>query len=281
MMVPREPLKTEVLAVPFGGYGMKNKDFTEERQQKIVEHINQKGRVTVEDLSGFFNVTQMTIRRDLFALEKQGVLYRAHGGAIKREKRSTAWQMSTLLTRLCQNEEEKDRIALCVSQMIQDGESIMIDGGSTTTKVAQRLTGKRNLLIVTNALTIGELLLELDDSKVILTGGELFKETNSLIGNATEAAISNYRTDKAIIGVSGLVPGEGFFSAIPQEAEIKNRMLQNAQKKIVAADSSKIGTRAFYFFCDFTKVDTLVTDRNIKKNDLILLKKTGIEIIVA
>jgi DeoR/GlpR family transcriptional regulator of sugar metabolism len=258
---------------------MKNKDFTEERQQKIVEHINQKGRVKVEELSGFFNVTGMTIRRDLLALENQGLLYRAHGGAIKRERRSI-WQMSSLQTRLCQNEEEKERIALCVAQMIQDGESIMIDGGSTTTKVARRLTGKRNLLIVTNALTIGELLLELEDSKVILTGGELFKETNALMGNATEAAISSYRADKSIIGVSGLVPGEGCFSAIPQEAEIKNRMLQNSQKRIVVADSSKVGTRAFYFFCDFTKIDVLVTDRNIKKNDLAMLKKTGIDVIV-
>jgi DeoR/GlpR family transcriptional regulator of sugar metabolism len=261
-----------------GGFSMKNKDFTEERQQKIVEHINQKGRVKVEELSGFFNVTEMTVRRDLLALEKQGLLYRTHGGAIKREKRSI-WQTSSLQTRLCQNEEEKERIALYVAQMIQDGESIMIDGGSTTTKVAQRLTGKRNLLIVTNALTIGELLLELEDSKVILTGGELFKETNALMGNATETAISNYRADKSIIGVSGLVPEEGCFSAIPQEAEIKNRMLQNSQKKIVVADSSKIGTRAFYFFCDFTKIDTLVTDRNIKRNDLTLLRKTGVDVI--
>ncbi|MDR1443309.1 MAG: DeoR/GlpR family DNA-binding transcription regulator [Treponema sp.] len=258
---------------------MKNKDFTEERQQKIIEHINRKGRVKVEELSGFFNVTEMTIRRDLLALEKQELLYRAHGGAIKREKRSI-WQMSSLQTRLCQNEEEKERIAQCVAQMILDGESIMIDGGSTTTKVAQQLTGKRNLLIVTNTLTIGELLVELEDSKVILTGGELFKETNALMGNATESAISNYRADKSIIGVSGLVPGEGCFSAIPQEAEIKNRMLQNSQKKIVVADSSKIGTRAFYFFCDFSKIDILVTDCNIKKNDLTLLRKTGIDVIV-
>lgn len=232
----------------------------------------------MEELSVFFSVTEMTIRRDLLALEKQELLYRAHGGAIKREKRSI-WQMSSLQTRLCQNEEEKERIAVCVAQMIQDGESIMMDGGSTTTKIAQHLAGKRNLLIVTNALTIGELLLELDDSKVILTGGELFRETNALMGNITEAAISNYRADKSIIGVSGLVPGEGCFSAIPQEAEIKNRMLQNSQKKIIATDSSKIGTRAFCFFCDFAKVDVLVTDRNIKKTDFALLKKTGIDVI--
>jgi DeoR family transcriptional regulator of aga operon/DeoR family fructose operon transcriptional repressor len=257
---------------------MKNKDFTEERQQKIVKHIDQKGRVKVEELSSFFNVTDMTIRRDLFALEKQGLLYRTHGGAVKREKKSV-WQMSSIQTRLCQNAEEKDRIALCVSQMIQDGESIMIDGGSTTTKVAEHLCEKRNLLVVTNSLTIAELLLESNNSKIILTGGELLKETNALCGNVTESVISCYRTDTAIIGVSALVPEEGCFSAIPQEGEIKTRMLQNSQKAILVVDSTKIGTRAFYLFCDFSQIDILVTDKNIKKNDMILLEKTGIEII--
>jgi DeoR/GlpR family transcriptional regulator of sugar metabolism len=255
------------------------KDFTEERQRKIIEHINQKGRTKVEELSSFFNVADMTIRRDLLTLEKKGLLYRTHGGAVKREKKSV-WQMSSIQTRLCQNTAEKERIALYVSQMIHDGESIMIDGGSTTTKVAENLCGKRNLLIVTNALTIAEMLLESNNNKIILTGGELLKETNALCGGATEAAISGYRVDKAIIGVSGLVPGEGCFSAIPQEGEIKSLMLRNSQKTILAADSSKIGTRAFYLFCDFTKINFLVTDANIKKDDLSALKKTGIEVIV-
>jgi DeoR/GlpR family transcriptional regulator of sugar metabolism len=257
---------------------MKDKDFSEERQQKIVEHIDQRGRVKVIELSRFFNVAEMTIRRDLLALEKQGLLYRAHGGAVKREKKSV-WRLSSIRTRLCQNEAEKKRIALYVSQMIQDGESIMIDGGSTTTLVAEQLCGKKNLLVVTNALTIAELLVESDNSKVMLTGGELFKETNALSGSTAEATISNYRTDKAIIGVSGLIPEEGCFSAIPQEGEIKYRMLQNAQKTILVTDSSKIGTRAFCFFCDFSQIDVLVTDKNIKKNDLSLLEKTGIEVI--
>jgi DeoR family transcriptional regulator of aga operon/DeoR family fructose operon transcriptional repressor len=255
------------------------KDFTEERQRKIIEHINRKGRVKVEELSSFFNVAGMTIRRDLLTLEKKGFLYRAHGGAVKREEKSI-WQMSSIQTRLCQNTAEKERIALCVSQMIQDGESIMIDGGSTTTKIAEHLCDKRNLLIVTNALTIAELLLESNNNKIILTGGELLRETNALCGGATESAISGYRVDKAIIGVSGLVPGEGCFSAIPQEGEIKSRMLQNSQKTILAADSSKIGTRAFSFFCDLKKINFLITDVNIKKNDLSALKKAGVEVIV-
>ncbi|MDR2484105.1 MAG: DeoR/GlpR family DNA-binding transcription regulator [Treponema sp.] len=257
---------------------MKDKAFTEERHQKILDHINLKGRAKVEELSRYCNVTEMTIRRDLLALEKQGLLYRAYGGALKREGKSI-WQLSTLQTRLQQHEEEKERIAIWVSQMIRDGESLMIDGGSTTTKIAQQLRGKKNLLIVTNALAIGEILVESNDNKVILTGGELLKETNALMGNATESALSNYRADKAIIGVSGLIPSEGCFAAIPQEGGIKNLMMRNSQQTIIVTDSSKIGTRAFYRFCDFNHIHILVTDKNVKKNDLSILKKTGIDVI--
>jgi DeoR/GlpR family transcriptional regulator of sugar metabolism len=258
---------------------MEDKAFTRERQKKIVDHLNLEGRAKVEELSSRFNVTSMTIRRDLLALEKQGLLYRVHGGALKREGKSI-WQMSTIQDRLTLREEEKERIAASAAQLVQDGESIMIDGGSTTTKVAQHLRTKKDLLIVTNALTIGEILIE-TNNKVILSGGELLKETNALIGNAAEAALARYRTDKAIIGVSGLLPEEGCFSAIPQEAEVKNLMLRNSRQTIIVTDSSKIGARAFYFFCDFNNIDILVTDKNIKKEDLSILENTGIEVIVA
>jgi DeoR/GlpR family transcriptional regulator of sugar metabolism len=241
--------------------------------------LNLNGRVVVEELSSYFNVTGMTIRRDLLSLEKQGLIYRVHGGALKREEKSI-WQMSTLQDRLYQNAEEKERIALCVAELVKDNESVMIDGGSTTTKVAQHLQGKKNLLIVSNALAIGEILLQ-TNNKVILTGGELLKETNALIGTAVNTALASYRTDKAIIGVSGLVSEEGLFSAIPQEAEVKKLMLQNSSQAIVAVDSSKIGVRAFCMFSDLKDVDILVTDRKIKKDDLYTLEKAGIEVIVA
>jgi DeoR family transcriptional regulator of aga operon/DeoR family fructose operon transcriptional repressor len=257
---------------------MKQKNFSQERHQKILEYVNSQGRVEVENLAQYFNVTEATIRRDLITLENQGLIYRAHGGALRREQKSI-WQMSSIQSRLNQNEEEKKRIATFVSQMIHDGESIMIDGGSTTTKIAQQLCARKNLLIVTNSLTIGELFIEANQNKVILTGGELLKETNATVGNATEDALSKYRTEKAIIGVSGLIPEEGCFSAIPQEAEVKKLMLKNAQDRIIVTDSSKIGTRAFYFFYSISDIDILVTDKNIKKSDLTALKKLGVEVV--
>jgi DeoR/GlpR family transcriptional regulator of sugar metabolism len=258
---------------------MTHKDFTEERHQKMLDFINSKERVKVEDLAKHFNVTETTIRRDLITLENMGFVYRAHGGAFKREQQSI-WQLTSLQTRLSQREDEKERIALQVSQLVRDGESLMIDGGSTTIKVTQKLCEKKNLLVVTNALTIGELFAGSNSNKVIITGGELLKETNTLTGNAAEYMISQYRSDKAIIGVSGLIPSEGCFAAIPNEGVVKNMMLHNSRERIVVTDSSKIGAQAFYFFYDIKNITILVTDRNIKKEDLSNLKKAGVEVFV-
>ncbi|MDR2739092.1 MAG: DeoR/GlpR family DNA-binding transcription regulator [Treponema sp.] len=258
---------------------MTHKVFTEERHQKMLDFINSRERVKVEDLAKHFNVTETTIRRDLITLEKMGFIYRAHGGAFKREQQSI-WQLISLQTRLSQYAEEKERIALQVSLLIRDGESLMIDGGSTTVKVTQKLCERKNLLVVTNALTIGELFAGSNSNKVILTGGELLRETNALTGNAAEYVISKYRADKAIIGVSGLIPSEGCFAAIPNEGAVKNLMLQNSREKIIVTDSSKIGVQAFYFFYDIKNIDILVTDKNIKKEDLSNLKKAGVEVFV-
>ncbi|MFI5369040.1 MAG: DeoR/GlpR family DNA-binding transcription regulator [Spirochaetia bacterium] len=254
---------------------MAKRDFVEERRNKILEYVNKNSRADVTELADFHTVTEATIRRDLVTLEKQGRVYRAHGGALRREPLSV-WQISRLQDRIIMHLEEKTRIAQFVTQLVHDGESLMIDGGSTTMLVAQKLRVKKNLLVVTNAPAIGELMIE--DNKVILTGGELLKETQALLGSAAEQSLKQYRTDKAIIGVSGILVNEGCFSAIPQEAEIKRLMSLNSSETILVSDSSKIGARAFSFFCDFSHVDKLVTDKNISKAALEELKQQGVEV---
>ncbi len=259
---------------------MDKKDFVEERRSKILEYINKESRADLSELAAFLVVAEATIRRDLVSLEKQGLVYRTHGGALRREQLSV-WQTSTLQERMVRQLDDKSRIAQFMTQLIHDGDSLMIDSGSTTMLIAKTLCVKKKLLVVTNAPSIGELMVDADDNKVILTGGELLKETNSLLGSAAEYSLKQYRTDKAIIGVSGILVNEGCFSAIPQEAEIKRLMSLNSRETIVVADSSKIGTRAFCFICDFTRVDKLVTDKNISKSSLEELKQQGVEVFTA
>ncbi|MCF7946890.1 MAG: DeoR/GlpR family DNA-binding transcription regulator [Spirochaetia bacterium] len=258
---------------------MAKKDFVEERHRKIIEYVNHKKRAEVNELALEFEVTEATIRRDLILLEQQGLIFRAHGGALRREQPSL-WQTTTMQERMVIRQHEKERIAQFVSQLVHDGDSIMIDGGSTTMLVSKVLCEKKNMLIVTNSPQIGEVMVDAGDNKVILTGGELLKETHAMIGSFTENSLQQYRTDKAIIGVSGLLVDAGCFSAIPQEAEIKRIMSTNASETIVVTDSSKIDTRAFCLICDFTCVDKLVTDSGISNSALAQLKEQGVEVFI-
>lgn len=259
---------------------MKKREFLEERRNRLLEYINRNGRADVGELASRFSVLEATIRRDLLFMENQKLIYRTHGGAIKRDQPSL-WKTTSLHERSGQHREEKERIADLVEQLIHDGESIMIDAGSTTLCVARKLVSKKSLLILTNASTIGEILAGINDNKVILTGGELVQTTNATIGVGAEASLKQYRTDKAIIGVSGLLMEEGFFAAIPEEAEIKRMMSRNAKETIVVTDSSKIGTRALYFVCDFSCIAKLITDKNIPPAALDQLVKAGIEVFTA
>jgi DeoR/GlpR family transcriptional regulator of sugar metabolism len=253
------------------------KDFAEERRTKLLEYVNSHNRADVAELASFAQVTEATIRRDLILMENDKLIYRTHGGALQREQRAL-WQTTTLQERSGLYQEEKERIGQFVSQLVRDGESLMIDGGSTTLVVARHLGVHQKLLIVTNTATIGELLVGNKNNQVILTGGELIAGTNTMVGPSTELALRQYRTDKAIIGVSGILLGQGCFSAIPQEAEIKKLMIHNARETIIVSDSSKIGTSAFCFVCEFNAVSKLVTDRNISKTARESLETAGIEV---
>jgi len=259
---------------------MPKRDFVEERRSKILEYVNAHKRADISELTSLLSITPAMVRRDLAALDEQGLVYRAHGGVLRREKPSV-WRTSMLQDRLAVHQEEKSRIGALVAQFVHDGESIMIDGGSTTTMAARELCRRNNLLVVTNSPTIAELLIDSNNNKVIMTGGELMKETYSLVGVAAEQSLSQYRADKAIIGVSGMTAEEGCFSAIPQEAEIKRLMGKNSRETIVIADSSKFSTRALCLFCGFDKVDKLITDTGISKSALEIIRQQNVEVYTA
>ncbi|MDR2020295.1 MAG: DeoR/GlpR family DNA-binding transcription regulator [Treponema sp.] len=256
---------------------MNKKAFVEERQTRILEYVKTCNRANVLELAEKLDVTEATIRRDLRLLEDQGLINRTHGGAIKRDN-PALWQTTSMEERMVARRAEKDRIAEFVSHIINDNSSVMIDGGSTTQIVAERLSGKQNLLVVTNCPSIGLIFLKGTGSKVLLTGGELMRGTYSVVGVETELELRRIRTDKAIIGVSALSAEEGLFSANPHEGEVKRLMIMNSRETIVVADSSKFDIQALYMFSDFERISKLVTDKDIGKDALLALQKKGVEI---
>ena len=257
---------------------MNKKEFVEERRAGISNNINQNKRADVFELAKHFQVTEVTIRRDLILLEQEGKLIRTHGGAMSLQDRAI-WQTTNIMARLECATDEKERIAKYVASLVKDGESLFIDGGRTALLIARALLNHKRLLVVTNSPTIAQTLVGINDNKVIITGGELEKNTDSILGASCEESIKQYRTDKAILGISGIIIPDGLFVAIPQEASVKRLMASNAKYIILATDSSKIGTTAFAFVSDLNTPDLLVTDTKITSDDLSALRKFKINIV--
>jgi DeoR family fructose operon transcriptional repressor len=255
---------------------MEHDMFVEERRSKIIELLNKKNRASVPELSHLLRVTTATIRRDLSHLEQRALIIRTHGGALKIDKTSGE---ASLQERVTLHKDEKQRIAQFVAQLVLDGETIMMDGGSTTLIVAQKLNTKRDLTIITNSPPIAAVIAEQNGCKVILTGGEVRKNTDTLVGTITESTIKQFRADKTIIGMSGLLSDEGFFTVSPPETEIKRIMARCGKETIVVMDSSKVGKVTLSFVFDFSSVDKLITDTNISKEDADLIRKHEIEVI--
>ena len=252
--------------------------FTEERRQEIIDLLRKQNRLTVKELTDLFKVTDVTIRRDFTELEKQGLLRRTYGGAIIPE--STATEFS-LAQREIKCLEEKKKIGKLAAQIIKDGETLMIDGGTTTLQVAKNIKHKRNLIIVTNAVNLAMELQESNEMETILVGGTLRKKTFVLVGPLAEEALDKFRADKVILGMSALSVKEGLFTANPLEAKLKKTMIRSGGELIAVADSSKIGKSAFVFIAPVSDISKLITDNKISPADIKTLEDQGVEVLIA
>jgi DeoR family transcriptional regulator, fructose operon transcriptional repressor len=261
---------------PMIGSGDEEKIFVEERRNRIIELLEKKNKASVSELSLEFRIGEATIRRDLTDLEQRGLVLRTHGGVLLME---TASRESPLNERETHNREQKERIARFVAQVVRNGESIMIDGGTTTLQIARLLRAGKNLVVITNAPVIAEEMLGSGDNQVILTGGQLREVTRVLAGPLTQYAIRQFRADRVILGMSSLMPDEGFFTVNTSEAEVKRTMMQCGKEVIIAMDSSKIGKVTLSFVSDFSAIGKIITDTGISPEDIQKIEKKGVEVI--
>ncbi|HPZ15126.1 MAG TPA: DeoR/GlpR family DNA-binding transcription regulator [Sphaerochaeta sp.] len=259
---------------------MAQRDIIVERRKKIVTYINEKGRADIAELALLTQSTEVTVRRDLAYLEKSESLIRIHGGAVKNERKKSIWRTSSIGSRLEKNKEQKERIAQFAVTLINDNDSLMIDGGSTTQIFASFLKDKHNLLVVTNSPGIAEILLDNDTNRVIQIGGELVRDTHQVAGPDAEAHIRRYNVDKCIISVTGADPEAGLSAAIPIEASIKRTMIEQARQSILLIDSSKFERKALCYAFDFKAFDTVVTDSNISKQTVERLRKQDVKLYI-
>lgn len=250
----------------------------EERKRKISDFIEEKKKATVAELSKLFGVSESTIRRDLEELDEQGVIQRAHGGAVVVERSAPE---PPVVHRMVESDEEKRRIGQAAAQLVQDGEVIFLGSGTTTLEVARNLEGKNNLTVITNALNIANQLAGKQNITVIVIGGLLRHSELSLIGHITEQALKELRADKVIMGMRAISIEEGLTNDYLPETMTDRAIISFAPEIIVVADHSKFGKVSTTLVAPISSVHKIITDNGISPQQLETLRQAGVEVIVA
>ena len=249
--------------------------LNEERRRAILEILNRDGRVLVLDLARRFETSQVTIRKDLEELHAHGLIHRTHGGALPA--REGALEDPTLREKEKLHRKEKLRIAQTAAGMVQEGQVVILDSGTTTTAIARSLRHFHNLTVVTNAVNIAA---ELSGTavEVILTGGTLRKNSFSLVGPIAEETLHRLNADILFLGVDGFDVQYGLSTPNLLEAKVNRVMVEVAKRTVAVCDSSKFGRRSLSLIVPPSALHQVVTDRGVLKSDVRLLKKAGIEV---
>jgi DeoR family transcriptional regulator of aga operon len=256
-----------------------NKLLVEERRRLIVEYVERHGRATVEELAAHFAVSAVTVRLDLEALARNGSLIRSHGGALAPTGPAMDAPIS-VKAKLHQN--EKIRIAQAAVRMIQDGETIILDSGTTTAAITWyiRQAKFKSLTVITNALNIAMELTGLPNIRVIMLGGMLRDMSYSLVGSAAEQALAKLSADRLFLGVDGLDPEIGVTTPDPLEAELNALMIRVSREVIAIADASKFGRRSLSVIAPIQRLHKIITDHSAAPEMIETLRELGVDVIV-
>jgi DeoR family transcriptional regulator of aga operon len=253
------------------------KDPTIDRRMKILELINLKGQVRVNDLSQIYNVSEVTIRNDLTQLEKKGLLIKTRGGGLKTQRVGIDQKINE---KAKINYKEKQAIGKKASEIIKDDDTIIVDSGTTTLEIVKNLNSIKNLTVITNSLNIASHLVN-EEIKVILLGGMLRHNSLSLIGSIAENSIKNFYCDKLFIGVDGIDSQYGISTPNSEEAYLNRLMIEISKEVIIVTDSSKFKRRSFAFIAPMSEVDIVITDSKIPEDELKNLQNIGVKTIIA
>lgn len=231
--------------------------FAEERKLKILEFIEDKRKATVPQLSELFSVSSATVRNDLRALEKSGLVTRTHGGAMVKGK--TGFELDTN-ERKIRNPEAKRKIARKALELVEDGDTVLLDAGSTTLELARLLPQKKDLTVVTNDLEIGLVLQANNHIRTILIGGLVRNNHHCTVGNLGSEMLQSLSVDKSFMGVNSFTLEKGATTPDLIQAESKKTMISIANKVILLCDHTKFGKNSFIQFASLDSIDILITD---------------------
>jgi len=246
------------------------------RQLRIRELLESQEFVDLETLCRQLDTSESSIRRDLSELEQQRVLKRVHGGALAIKPRDRLLDFSWQSTR---NAAEKQRIAKVAATLIEDEQTVILDGGSTTAAVAAELAN-RSMNIITNSLAIAEIFKNSRQIEVTLTGGYLYPRLEIMLGPLCESTLAGVAADVLIMGIGGLTEA-GLSNNNTLLVGSERKMIEVARKVIIVADHTKFGKPAMVHLAPIDIVDIIVSDGELAPEYREMLQAKGIQIVLA
>jgi DeoR family transcriptional regulator, fructose operon transcriptional repressor len=246
--------------------------YADQRKQYLLETLRRNGRIDANDIAAELNVTGETIRKDLIALERQGLLRRVHGGAVPVAYLSyePAVQTRTAFAT------EKARIAKAALEYVPQQGTVLIDAGSTTAQLVEIFPGDRELTVYTNTLPLALSLLTRPLLTVFTLGGRVRTTTLAEVDDWAARALAEINVDVAFLGANGISLHRGLTTPDPAEAAVKRRMLACAQRRILLADHSKVGVVSGVQYGHLHDIDLLITDTDLPAEQLTELRDAGI-----
>jgi DeoR family transcriptional regulator of aga operon len=250
------------------------------RATAIVEEVLREGEVSVEALSARLGVSLATVRRDLTALEEQGLVRRTHGGvkAVSPVAYDAFRHDSSFQEQEGRHADEKRRIGLAAAELVKDGETIGLSPGTTATQVARSLRHRKGITVVTNTVNVAMELCQREDLTVYVTGGYLRGGWFSLVGGPAASGVREVFLDKVFVGVNAIDAERGLSCLHPEEAAINRALVGQARERIVVADRSKLGRVVRCLICPTSEVHMLITDRDASDDEVRPFLAKGIEV---
>ena len=254
-----------------------NTSSAKERRALILQMLEQKAEVQVTELSRETGISEVTIRKDLTVLQNRHLLLRTRGGAMRKPIENQNQEKAVNIKSMF-NFKEKEKIGEEAAKLINDGDYVMFDSGTTTLEVARHLNKFHNLHIITNAMNIAVELMKYKRFDVVMIGGNVRANSLSTVGPLALSVLRNFGRYKLFLGVDSFSLEEGISTHNMEEALLNQIMIQQAEKVIAVFDSSKFNKRSYVHVADVKNLDCIVTDKAIPIGMSAKLKALGIEV---